>query len=183
MRVIAITRPEFFQGEAQQIESLLRYGFERHYRVDLVHIRKPNASREAVRDLIWHIPSDLHSRLVLHDHHDLATEYHLFGIHLNSRNPQPPKGYSGNISRSCHSLKEVQECKDRYGYVSLSPIFDSISKVGYTSAFSREQLLDAVKDGIIDSHVYALGGVTWDRLKALSEIGFGGAMLLGAAWR
>ena len=182
MRVIAITRPEFFPGEAEQIESLLRYGFERRYRVDLVHIRKPGADREALRNLIAQIPQDLHSRLVLHDHHTLASEYSLFGIHLNSRNPLPPEGYRGNVSRSCHSLKEVQECKDKYGYVSLSPIFDSISKVGYTSAFSREQILEAVSEGIIDSRVYALGGVTWERLDALCEIGFGGAMLLGAAW-
>jgi thiamine-phosphate pyrophosphorylase len=67
--------------------------------------------------------------------------------------------------------------------VSLSPIYDSISKQGYRAAFTREELLKAAQDGIIDNKVYALGGVTFSRLEEVKALGFGGAMILGDAWR
>jgi len=88
-----------------------------------------------------------------------------------------------SISRSCHSLAEVAEWKERCSYVSLSPIFDSISKQGYKSAFSREELLQARHDGIIDDKVFALGGITFSRIEEVKALGFGGAMILGDAWK
>ena len=51
------------------------------------------------------------------------------------------------------------------------------------SAFSKEMLAEAVKDGTIDEKVYALGGVTFDKLQEVEQIGFGGAMILGDAWK
>lgn len=178
MRTIVITLPNFIEGEAEKITNLLRRGD-----VDIVHIRKPYSSIEEVATLIERIPEELASRLVLHDHHILALRYNLYGVHLNGRNPQPPAGWEGSVSRSCHSMKEVQECKSRCDYVSLSPIFDSISKIGYQSAFTEREIMDAHLDGIIDDKVYALGGVTFANLPKVESMGFGGAMILGDAWR
>ena len=67
-------------------------------------------------------------------------------------------------------------------YLFLSPIFDSISKAGYKSNFTIDELRAAADAGIIDSRVFALGGVTPDRLSLLQSIGFGGAVMLGAVW-
>lgn len=67
-------------------------------------------------------------------------------------------------------------------YVFLSPIFDSISKSGYHSAFTLEVLQQAAAHNIIDEKVVALGGVTPDKVKWLRQIGFGGAAMLGAVW-
>ncbi len=122
--------------------------------------------------------------MILHDHFELAMEYGLRGIHLNSRNPYFHKGWKGAVSRSCHSISELAECKkEAYDYMSLSPIFDSISKEGYKSAFTREQLEEARQNGIIDNRVMALGGVTFDKIGLITEMGFGGAMILGDAWK
>lgn len=173
---IVITLPDFFDGEAEQIVQLL------HTSIDLVHIRKPKAKRAEVEKLIQEIPSEYYDRLVLHDHYSLAMKYHLHGIHLNSRNPQPPKRWKGSVSRSCHSLQEVTEWKEKCNYVSLSPIFDSISKPGYHAAFSDEALLMAKEVGIIDRKVLALGGVTFNRIDDVIRMGFGGGMILGDAW-
>ena len=173
---IVITLPDFFDGEAEQIVQLL------HSSIDLVHIRKPKATRAELEKLIKEIPSEYYDRLVLHDHHDLAMRYHLHGIHLNSRNPQPPQEWEGSVSRSCHTLKEVKEWKEKCNYVSLSPIFDSISKQGYRAAFSDEALLMAKEVGIIDRKVLALGGVTFNRIDDVIRMGFGGGMILGDAW-
>lgn len=174
---IVITLPHFFDGEAGQIVQLL------HSAVDLVHIRKPQAPLHEVERLICQIPGEYRNRLVLHDHHQLAAKYQLHGIHLNSRNPLSPSGWQGSVSRSCHSLEEVKEWKAKCDYVSLSPVFDSISKQGYRAAFTTSQLAQARAQGIIDHKVLALGGVTFSRLDEVLRMGFGGAMILGDAWK
>ena len=177
--IIVISRPDFFEGEAEKIAQLLQSG-----RADLVHIRKPRASQSEVEQLLVAIPSALYSRLVLHDHHPLAIKYGLRGVHLNSRNPEPPAGWSGAVSISCHTLKELAECRKKpFAYMSLSPIYDSISKRGYRSAFTPDVIAAAHRVGLIDQRVMALGGITFDRIDQVTKMGFGGAMILGDAWR
>ena len=181
--VIVITKPEFFEGEAEQIVQLLESG-----RADLVHIRKPlvslaDSARE-LEKLVKSLPARAYGRLVLHDCFELALKYQLHGVHLNSRHPQPPEGFKGAISISCHSLKELAECRKKlYAYMSLSPIFDSISKPGYHSAFTAEEIAKARRLGLIDERVMALGGVTFDKVNDVLKMGFGGAMILGDAWK
>lgn len=177
--IIVITKPEFFPSESEQIVNMLRSG-----RADVIHIRKPGAAESEVERLICSLPKEFYSRLVLHDHHLLALRYGLRGIHLNSRNPERLQGFDGTVSVSCHSIAELAERKkEGFDYLSLSPIFDSISKVGYKAAFTPEELEDAHTKGIIDSRVMALGGVTFNRVKEVLEMGFGGAMILGDAWK
>ena len=174
---IVITLPHFFHGEAALIAQMLQG------QVALVHIRKPQASAEEVERLIQEIPTWCRNHLVLHDHHELALKYHLYGVHLNSRNPLPPEGWTGSVSRSCHSLAEVEEWKSKCHYVSLSPIYDSISKQGYHAAFTKQQLREAHRRGIIDERVMALGGVTFGKIDEVMAMGFGGGMILGDAWK
>lgn len=175
---IVITQPHFFDGEAARIEQLFRRDD-----VDLVHIRKPQSRPDDVERLLCQLPPSLYARLVLHDHHPLAAVYHLRGIHLNSRHPQPLPGWTGAVSRSCHSLDELAACRrEPYDYFCLSPIFDSISKPGYRSAFTPAQLAEARRQGVIDHRVMALGGVTFSRVEQVLQMGFGGAMILGDAW-
>lgn len=176
-KLIIITLPDFFEGEADIINKLFANGIQH------LHLRKPEATKEQLASWIEKIETDFRSRIVLHDHHDLAFEYGLGGIHLNSRNPKLLReGWGGSISRSCHSIAEVEACQGDYDYVFLSPIFDSISKQGYRAAFSKEELADAKARGILSRNVYALGGVTFDNLKEVEQLGFYGAALLGGFW-
>lgn len=180
MKLIAITSPDFLPGEALRIAALLKEeGFWR------VHIRKPAATAEALRRLLNEIPPEWHPQLVLHDHYELCKEFDLGGIHLNRRHPSAPSPLvKGNltVSCSCHSLEEVERKKNDMDYVFLSPIFDSISKEGYHSQFSPEELRQAADASIIDEKVFALGGVTLWRLPMLKSLHFGGAAMLGAIW-
>ena len=177
--IIVITRPDFFDGEASRIVDMLNSG-----RADLIHIRKPQSNQNEVERLLTSIPSELYSRLVLHDHFSLAVKYGLHGVHLNSRNPQPPSEWSGAVSTSCHSFRELAQArKQPYAYFSLSPIYDSISKRGYRSAFTRDVIAAARAQHLIDHRVMALGGVTFNRVPDVLQMGFGGAMILGDAWR
>ena len=171
MKLIAITTPDFRQGEDLAIRRLIDRGWNR------VHIRKPEAAREQLIRLIERIPVTYRQYISIHDHLDLAVKYSLGGVHLNSRNPFPPVGWKGLISRSCHSIEEIKKFPD-LDYLTLSPIFDSISKPGYKSRFSLETLNNTNL-----KNVYALGGVTFSQLHKLKEIGFEGAAMLSEAWK
>ena len=176
MKLIAITPPYFYRGEAQAIERALTAdgGFDR------VHIRKPGATESEMRALIDAIDPALRPRLTLHDCLSLAPELGAGGGHLNSRNQSAPEGWSGFVSRSTHSLAEAQEAAATglYSYIFLSPVYPSISKPGYFPPFTLDDLRGRLPRGI-----YALGGVTRSRLDALEAAGFEGAAMLGAAWR
>lgn len=177
MKWIVITSPDFVPGEATFIDLLFRCG------LDLLHLRKPDASVDDCRRLLNEIPREWHNRIVTHDYFQLADEFPLYGVHLNRRNPVPPTGFRGSISRSCHSLDEVMENKPQCNYVFLSPVFNSISKEGYESAFSDEALKQAAGRGIIDNKVVALGGISCDSLPQVRAWGFGGAAFLGDIWQ
>lgn len=177
MKIAVITKPEFFEGEAACIDALFASGLE------LLHLRKPSGSESECRRLIEAVDSRFRNRIVVHGHFGLAMEYGLYGIHLNSRNPEVPEGYDGNVSISCHSFGELEEAKSKgYSHMFLSPIYDSISKQGYGAAFSDRQLDEAVRNGIIDGKVFALGGIGSHNIRNIRAKGFGGAALLGSVW-
>ena len=176
MHLIVITEPQFVTNEATIIAQLLHWG------VDLIYLRKPESSADDLAKLIEAIPTVYHNRLVLHDHFDLATHFTLHGLHLNRRNSVLPPNHKGTVSQSCHTLDEVKACKTKYDYVFLSPVFNSISKLGYTSAFTPKALSEAKKQGLIDQKVVALGGITATNIDKTKYYGFGGVALLGDIW-
>ena len=175
MKRLAITRPELYVEEIREAVYLLEN------KVDILHIRKPNATVEELEHLVVAL-TKYRDRVVLHDHFELAVKYSLGGVHLNSRNSEAPSDFCGTVSRSCHTVEEVMHYKEECDYVFLSPIFDSISKEGYCSAFSLAELERLRDSGVIDGRVYALGGITEDKLQIVNDLGFGGAAMLGAVW-
>lgn len=177
MKWIVITMPDFIEHEAKYINQLFEAG------IDLLHLRKPDSSLEDCERLLQEIAPKWYPQIVVNDHFSLCQKYHLHGIHLNRRNHEIPERFQGSISCSCHSLEEVIEKKPVCDYVFLSPIFDSISKQGYRSAFDDATLKKASAEGIIDQKVVALGGVTRERIALLEKYGFGGAAMLGDIWR
>lgn len=168
--LIAVTPEIPVEDEGRKIESLLRAGWHR------VHLRHPHATRTEMRSLIESISQDYHGRIVLHGHFDLICDFNLGGLHLNRRCPTPPALYNGPLSCSCHSVDEI-EAVDNMEYVTLSPIFDSISKTGYKSNFSAESLIRLDK---CTTPVVALGGIAPEHFKRLKCFHFNGYAMLGA---
>ena len=119
--------------------------------VDIIHLRKPEACASDCARLLDRLTDQERSRITIHDFFELAGPYGL----------------------------RVKRYKEECSYVFLSPVFDSISKQGYSAAFSPDTLFRASAEGIIDSKVFALGGVTPDKAGLLSTLGFGGAVMLG----
>lgn len=169
-KLIAITREVVEIDESCRICNLIDAGF------DYVHIRKPALQKNEMQQFIESIPTRYYNRLKLHDHFDLADKYDLAGIHLNSRNRTAPIGFQKHVSKSCHSIEELRDI-DRFEYVFLSPIFDSISKQGYKARFSKNELENS--SNLISEKVMALGGVADKHIPYLQKIGFGGCALLG----
>ena len=176
MKLILITTPTYFVEEDKILTTLFDEG------LDILHLRKPDTAPVYAERLLTLIPEKYHKRIVVHGHFYLKKEYNLKGIHLNRRNPEPPACYSGHISCSCHSLEEVKQYKPGCDYVFLSPIFDSISKQDYKSGYIAEEIRSAVKNGIIDRRVIALGGIDENNLLRVKDFGFGGAAIMGTLW-
>ncbi len=176
MKIIAITTPNVHENDALLITNLMEKG------VDFVHLRKPDSDIDDCRKLLANLPESHRRRIIIHDYPELYHEFSLGGIHINKNVTTLPCNYSGLKTRSCHSFDEVLEHKHHYNYVFLSPIFDSISKSGYQSAFSHHDLQKAAQSGIIDEKVIALGGVTLQHINYLKTLNFGGAAMIGAIY-
>lgn len=169
---ISITPVDIHPHEAAMITAILNAGW------DYVHLRHPQASVRDVRSVIEDIPMRYHNRLRLHGHFELTYDFNPGGLHLNHRCPTPPPGYQGPCSRSCHSIAELSQYPD-CDYLTLSPIFDSLSKPGYNAAFTREQLRNIPTS----VRVVALGGVTPETVPMLADMPFAGYATLGYLWQ
>lgn len=176
MRIIAISTPVVTEQDPLIIRGLLRG------KVDFVHLRKPDSDIDKCRRLLSELTPEEYSRIIIHDFSELYYEFSLKGIHINKNIRTLPNGYDGFKTRSCHSLEEIMEFKNDYDYLFLSPIFDSISKVGYKSKFSHEELRRGALEGIIDEKVVALGGVTLDKIPYLEGLNFGGVAMIGGIY-
>lgn len=185
-KLLVITPPKEIPCETEQVIKLFENGLK------TLHLRKPGADADQIIQYLEQIPYEFHPRIVLHSHYFLNKTFHLKGIHLNSIQKedktllntalpaQDIRGIPQTISCSCHSIEEVETIHPIFNYAFLSPIFDSISKSGYTSTFSAEDLthlpLAVKKRGI------ALGGCNERNMEKIKMMGFQGAAVLGAIW-
>jgi len=176
MRIIAITTPKVDDEDVCLIRGLIRCG------IDTIHFRKPDSDIVECRRVLKKLTDKERERIIIHDYPELYEEFSLKGIHINRNVRCLPEDYAGFRTRSCHTFEEVIRYKDEYDYVFLSPVFDSISKVGYKAGFSMEELQEASAGGIIDEKVVALGGVTFETIPSLKHLGFGGVAMIGGIY-
>ena len=174
--LIIITPPYSLPDEGRIVNRLFENGLH------LLHLRKPGANRNTLERYIRDIRPCFRERIVLHNHFELAEEYGLRGIHLkyNEAGAFTGRERFGHVSVSCHSFEEIDTLPFEPNYVFLSPIFDSISKPGYLSAFSPEFLKENLQKRQIP--VIALGGITGEKVAECRQLGFRGIALLGYAW-
>lgn len=178
MILIAVTPPLPHPSHPARIAELLDSGWHR------VHVRYPEADEATVERILRAVPAHLRPRLTLHSHFRLASVGLAGGIHLNRRWPSLPAGEAGMVSRSCHSIAEIEaaETEGVYSYVTLSPLFESISKPGYGCGST---LLEEYRELHRDQNrlaVIGLGGVTPGNLPQVEAAGFAGAAMLSAAF-
>ncbi len=175
MKLIVMTRPTFFVEEDKILATLFDEG------LDCLHLYKPGTSPMYAERLLTLLQEDCCAKTVVHDHFYLKEEYHLKGIHLDDPAQPTPQGYRGRLSRTCLKIDELKTAKRHTDYVFLKHIFDS-QTCDEKASFLPRDLEQAAKQGLIDRHVYALGGMNIDNIRMAKELGFGGVVICGDLW-
>lgn len=176
MKLVIMTKSTFFVEEDKIIISLFEEGLEN------LHLYKPNSSPLYAERLLSLLPEEFDKRITVHEHFYLKSEYNLAGIHLDRCDMPLPEGYKGKFSRSCTNIEMLKEAKKKARYVFLKNIFDCIEFKDEKSNLSIRELEDASRRGLIDKHVYALGGMSIDKVKLAKDLGFGGVVVCGDLW-
>ena len=171
-----MTNPTFFVEEDKILANLFEEGLEN------LHLYKPGAAPMFSERLLTLLGDDYHHKITVHGHFYLKEEYRLKGIHIDDAFTEPPAGYRGNVTRTCHAISELKEAKRHSNYVFLHSIFDSQTNADEKQSFTREELETAAKQGLIDKKVYALGGMNLDNVKEAKALGFGGIVICGDLW-
>ncbi|RPD49552.1 thiamine phosphate synthase [Hymenobacter sediminis] len=150
-----------------------------------LHLRRPAWTPAETAAWLRAAPPEWLPHLVLHNHHVLAAEFRVGGVHFTASaraaGQHQVRPASGTVSTALHSLAEVQALGPAFDYVFLSPIFNSISKVGYPSAFELPEVA-ATLQAVPEARVLALGGIQAGTLPLAQQTGFAGAAVLGAVW-
>ncbi|MEO6167178.1 MAG: thiamine phosphate synthase [Chitinophagales bacterium] len=188
MKVIVISNPEEIVGETKTVIRLFEAGLERF------HLRKPKYSTHALRSYLDQIPAAYRNRIVIHSHHDLSVPYSLAGIHVTEQHRKKKYWKTWltrkylklrrpdlTITAGFHTLGSLKSQNPVYEYVFLSPVFESISKIGYRSTFNEDSLVKMIEKS--SYKVIALGGVDEDKIEKTLELGFHGVALLGSIWK
>ena len=176
MKLIVMTQPTFFVEEDKILTSLFDEGLES------LHLYKPGASPMYSERLLSLIPNEYYDKITVQDNYYLKDEYKLRGIHIDDEETAAPKGYKGHVSRTCRSLDKLKTAKRNADYVLLKYIFGSQTEADRKASFTLDELREASQRGLIDRHVYALGGMALDNIRMARELGFGGVVISGDLW-
>lgn len=176
--MIVISQPIFFEGEADKINRLFAEG------LPCLHLRKPDATKEAMEKLLHTIDSRFHARIMLHSHFELATEFSVRGLHFNERNKgliELYSRFSGAKSTTAHEIAALDNIPAGIDYVLFSPLFPSVSKEGYSREWDFGQLRKALEKPR-NFKIVALGGITQERIAEVKALGFDDYAMLGSVW-
>lgn len=201
--LVVITRPHFFPGEAACLEGLLAAGLEKlHLRKPGAKEEEVETLLKQI-DPRWYSRLVLHGN---GDLRPLAVRYGIPQMHCPpgdlgavkqgsgrpgrpkagkqeepsvSRQRKPGEEYPIALSASLHSWEEIKEVEGAgLTYVFMSPVFNSISKPGYTATPG----LLRRPAGPYPCKVIGLGGVDKDTIGELIREEWDGAAVLGWIW-
>ena len=177
--VIVLTSEKNVSEEANVINSLFANGLQ------VLHLRKPEFSKERYRELLDQIEKPFHNRIMLHYFHDLCKEYKLRGVHIQEKpridlgaklekyvQSYIEKGY--RVSSSFHLPETIEACPVSFDYVLLSPVFSSISKQGYEG-----RGFDVTQSS---KKIIGMGGINKETIRATCDLGYKGVGILGGVW-
>lgn len=183
MQLRIFTSPDFISSEAHYIQLLFEAG------LTCLHLRKPAASVLQYAQLIQQIPQQFHSKIYLHQYPELADKYSLAGYHLRSTDRVSMseiaqkelleyfKNSTMQLGTSVHHPTELERLAADYDYLTVSPVFSSISKLNYHPSY--RWLVDIEKH---KTTVVALGGIDTNTLELAYRRGFRSVACLGAIW-
>lgn len=184
MRLIIISPPESLRDEPVQVAHMLEQ------LPVTVHLRKPGQDTTRIAHYLDQIPAGLHPCIMVHSHSELLSRFNLKGIHFTEKDRLDrlphirrlrQRRLAGCLSSAFHQIPDIPDGDGLFDYIFLSPIFDSISKVGYQAAFDHDGLKNYLSQ--TDQSIIALGGINEMRLPLAAALGFSGVAVLGAVWQ
>jgi len=180
-KIIIITPETNHPQEEQILHALVRaHGIT-------IHVRKPDFTELEYKSYLSRYAS-IFSHMVLHEHHSLAKEFSVKGIHLKEVDRNSAKEIDKNvnvISTSFHTIEDIKNNLREFEYIFYSPLFKSISKENYGTNTTEEQLaetLSALKKQT-NIPIIGLGGINEENIALVKKCGFDGAAVLGSVWQ
>lgn len=187
MKVALLTSNERFKSEIDLVNLFFDHG------LDVLHLKKRKFSKSRLNKYLQQIPKQHLNKIIIHQHYWLAVKYRLKGVHLGKKERQHPMKTRVKIfflkllhpklqiCTSFHSVQSALTDKKTYHHVLLSPVFDSVTKLNYSSAFSENQLQNLFDN--TTHNYFALGGIDEDQIDFAKIIGFKGVLLYGSIWK
>lgn len=180
--LIIISNPTLIANEASLINAMFDEG------MNIFHLRKPGAVIDELSNLLEDIKPEYHDRIAIHQHHIMAKDFGLKRMHFTEviRKEMQEEDLSqlkqsGHIlSTSIHQLEEFKKLSACFSYTFFGPVFNSISKQGYTSAIANGFVFPLHYDA---PQVIALGGITATNLQQAIKMKFDGIAVLGTIWQ
>lgn len=180
--ITVVTSEKPLVHEITILNTLLEKGLE------CLWLRKPGCTIDYLQTIISDIGQEFHDRILL--------PYRLwkywnggnaYGFHLTEKERITisekelenilTSGY--RLSTSVHTIKDWKLLPTYFSQAFVSPVFDSVSKVGYLANLDIGSFVN-YKTATIP---IALGGVTPENITNIFSMGFEGTAVLGAIWQ
>ena len=180
--LVVISYPTGIADEATIMNNLFDEGLE------ILHIRKPCVSIDEIKRLIHKIRPQYHHRISLHQYHELASDLGIKRLHYTETNRKKMsaetliklKAENYILSTSIHRVQEYNSLSTVFDYTFFGPVFNSISKRGYTAVVADDFIFPVQKN---HSKVVAIGGINAVNIKKVKQMQFNGAAALGIIWQ
>lgn len=177
--IILIAPEKDIPNEIEILNQLFKEGLEYY------HFRKQDKNYEEHVAYLNMIDKKYHNRIVVHFYHELINDFNLKGIHFQEQKRidslEKGIGYFNGLkmngktmSSSFHEPEELAACNLTFDYHLLSPVFSSISKVGYEGrGFNVNH---------INKKIVGMGGINTETIQETIQLGFKGIGVLGGVW-
>jgi len=180
--LVVITNPTAVADEAIIINALFDEGLE------ILHVRKPGVAIDEMSALIEQIKPQYLHQVALHQHLEIAGDLGIHRLHftevkrkkVSEEKLMQLKRENNMLSTSIHQTEEYQNLSPYFDYSFYGPVFDSISKQGYTSETTDDFIFP-----VLFSHpkVIAIGGIDSTNIQKAVNMQFYGVAALGTIWQ
>lgn len=179
--LVVISNPTVVAGEAAIINALFDEGME------ILHLRRHGITADEMNTMMKKIKPQYHHQVALHQHHDLAGDFGTKRLHftearrkeMDEETLMKLKVSSHILSTSFHHVEEYDRLPPCFSYAFFGPLFNSISKPGYTSTIAAGFIFPVQSK---HPEVIAIGGIDATNIQQASRMKFNGAAVAGAIW-
>ena len=180
--LIVISCPTAVADEAGIINALFDEGLK------ILHLRKPGIVIDELSILLGKIKPQYRHQIALHQHYALADDFGTKRLHfaeimrkeLNEEKLLQLMSEKNVLTTSIHQTKEYRNLSSCFDYTFYGPVFNSISKQGYTSTIPDDFIFPVQLN---HPNVIAIGGIDATNIQKAMDMQFYGVAVLGTIWQ